>query len=505
MAESRRDFLRLGLGTAAGLVAARGIAAQAPAPGHDMSMHDMQHMPGHEHPTPPSAPAARGRGDAPHVSVEVPDVPRMPFRLEGGVKVFDLVCGPVTTSFTPWKVVNVWGYNGSSPGPTVEVTEGDRVRFVVKNLLPEPTVMHWHGLEVPFDMDGVEGITQDFIPPGGTFTYEFTLHQHGTFFYHSHRPMQQMMGMVGFFIVHPKRPYEPRVDRDFAWILQEWAMLPDNPTPNTLAMEFNWLTMNGKAGPATTPAIARPGERVRLRFVNLGMDHHPIHLHGHTWVTTGTEGGRIPQAAWIPGNTELVGVAQARTMEFVTRGVGDWMIHCHLPHHMMNAMASMVGPMSDPGPGVPTGMKMEDGMGMPHGGHAMSDKAGPSLGRTTGVDAERPVSHAAMGALAMEEPDHTAAAPNARQVAGYPQDMMFMAMDDQVAKPETHGLRPTWSGGLMGMMTLLRVVPPAVYDKIEELRAVEAEKQRKLLEEMESFDPSHHHHHPQGPGPGGAR
>ena len=142
-------------------------------------------------------------------------------------------------------------------------------------------------------------------------------------------------------------------------------------------------------------------------------------------------------------------------------------------------------------------------MGMPHGGHALADEHGPSLGRTTGVDAERPVAHAPMGAMA--EHDHAATVPSARQVAGYPQDMMFMPMDDQVAKPETHGLRPTWSGGLMGMMTLLRVVTPAVYDKIQELRAAQAEKEKKLLEEMESVDPGHHHHPPQGSGSGGAR
>jgi len=81
-------------------------------------------------------------------------------------------------------------------------------------------------------------------------------------------------------------------------------------------MEFNWLLFNGQAGPATTPLIVRLGDRVRIRFVNLGMDHHPVHLHGHTFYTTGTEGGRIPEAGWWPGNTVLVGVAQARDVEF---------------------------------------------------------------------------------------------------------------------------------------------------------------------------------------------
>jgi manganese oxidase len=201
--------------------------------------------------------------------------------------------------------------------------------------------------------------------------------------------------------------------------------------------------MNGKAGPATTPALCKLGERVRLRFVNLGMDHHPVHLHGHTWVVTGTEGGRIPAAAWAPGNTEIVGVAQARTMELTASNPGDWMIHCHLPHHMMNAMASRVGPLAEPGRG--------------------------------GVSAEQPVSHVVGPAAAPAgggHGGHQQGGDRARPEAtpGYPQDM-FMAMDDEVAKPETHGLRRSWTGGMMGMMTLLRVLPPEKYEEIQVLKA----------------------------------
>ena len=133
--------------------------------------------------------------------------------------------------------------------------------------------------------------------PGGRFVYEFTLKQNGTFFYHSHMAMQEMMGLIGLFIIHPRRAHTPRVDRDFGIILQEWALLPNNTIPNSLAMEFNWLTMNGKAGPATTPLIVKLGERVRIRLVNLGMDHHPMHMHGHQFYVTGTEGGRIRTTA----------------------------------------------------------------------------------------------------------------------------------------------------------------------------------------------------------------
>jgi len=421
MAESRRDFFRLGLGTAAGWLTAWKAAAAAPALAQALE--------------------DRRAGGGAVMPVTTPDLTKLPWTWDQGVKVFRLTAEVVKARFVPWKEVNTWGYNGSTPGPAIEVMEGDRVRVVVENRLPEATSLHWHGLEVPIGMDGAEGITQDLIPPGGTFVYEFTLHQHGTFFYHSHRPMQQMMGLVGLFLIHPRQSYQPAADRDFAWILQGWATLPSNPNPNSMAMEFNWLTMNGKAAPATTPVLCKVGERVRLRFVNLGMDHHPVHLHGHTWVVTGTEGGRIPEAAWTPGNTEIVGVAQARAMELIADNPGDWMIHCHLPHHMMNAMASRVVPL------------------------------------TTGINAEQPVSHGVgpsreVAPSGQAEHHHRGEdpRPGAEAAPGYPQDM-FMAMDDAVAKPETHGLRRSWTGGMMGMMTLLRVLPVDQYEEIQTLKA----------------------------------
>jgi FtsP/CotA-like multicopper oxidase with cupredoxin domain len=345
------------------------------------------------------------------VRVVTPDLPRLPFERDGNVKVFRLRAEPVRTEFVPGRGVDAWGFNGSVPGPTIEVNEGDTVRILVENHLPEVFCPHWHGLEVPIAMDGTPGISQDPIPPGGSFTYEFTIHQNGTFFYHSHMAMQEMMGMIGFFIVHPKAAHLPAADRDFGIILQEWMIQPNNTVPNALAMEFNWLTMNGKSGPATTPLIVKRGERVRLRFVNMGMDHHPIHLHGNQFVVTGTEAGRGKGPFMLYENTVLVGVAQARDVEFVANNPGDWMLHCHLPHHMMNQMASMVGPMM--------------------------------------VDTSHPSS----------------------KVPGFPQDM-WMPMDDLGGKkPETYGLRENWTGAMMGMMTLVRVVEPDVFAKIEQMRA----------------------------------
>lgn len=454
MKPSRRSFLR-GLATVAGATSAAGAAAQGG-----------QEPPAKEgvRPAPPVPPDRLGPRVVPVLS---PDIPDMPWRLENGVKVFNIRVEHVRTEFIPGRVVDAWGFNGSIPGPTIQVNEGDRVRLIVENRLPEAYSMHWHGLEIPNNMDGMPGISQDLIPPGGTFTYEFTVHQNGTFFYHSHMAMQEMMGLIGLFIIHPRRAYTPRVDRDFALVLQGWAILPNNTIPNSLAMEFNWLTFNGKAGPATTPMLCKLGERVRIRLVNLGMDHHPIHLHGHQFSVTGTEGGRIRTTAIEPANTVLVGVAQARDVEFVANNPGDWHLHCHLPHHMMNQMASMVGPiMMGHGSGMRPG-GMTPGMGIMDGG-ALSAAASPAFGRTinVGAEAERAVSNMP---LARTTP------PNDGMFPGYPQDM-FMVMDDMVAKPETYGMRRGWSGGTMGMMTVVRVLEPELFDKIQELKAEQARK-----------------------------
>ena len=161
--------------------------------------------------------------------------------MDGGTKVFHLVAEPVKRKIVPFKAIDAWGYNGSCPGPTIQVQQGDRVRIVLENRLPESTSMHWHGFNIPFEMDGGPGLSQDPIRSRGRFLYEFTPQQEGTYFYHSHMAMQEMMGMIGAFIMDPKQPYDPPVDNDFATILQGYALLPNNPTPNSM----NWLTFNG--------------------------------------------------------------------------------------------------------------------------------------------------------------------------------------------------------------------------------------------------------------------
>jgi hypothetical protein len=296
--------------------------------------------------------------------------------------------------------------------------------------------------------------------------------------------------MLGAFIMHPKEPYRPHCDKDFLIHLQEYAVLPNNTVPNTMNMEFNWLLFNGQAGPATTPLIVRLGDRVRIRFVNLGMDHHPMHLHGHTFYTTGTEGGRIPEAGWWPGNTVLVGVAQARDVEFVANNPGDWMIHCHLPHHMMNQMSSQAGKMTRTA-GMPAGGDMNTGMGMLTGasGAPMGEDYGPALGRGLGgvgnasdtpstngplseqkAMAAMPGMQHDMGNMQMGQMEQGDIAKNANDVPNFPQDAYMegpmMAMDEAVERPENYGLNPGWSGFMQGMMTFVRVLPPEKYDEV---------------------------------------
>lgn len=326
--------------------------------------------------------------------------------------------------------------------------------------------------------------------------------------------------MIGAFIMHPKQAYEPRADKDFAVILQEYAILPNSTIPNSMNMEFNWLTFNGKAGPAIPPIVVRLGDRVRIRLINLGMDHHPIHLHGHTFAVTGTEGGRQPRSTWGPGNTVLVGVAQSRDVEFVANNPGDWMLHCHLPHHMMNQMSSSVGPMSRR-PGMPMGASMENGMGMLDGtpGVPRGDDYGPSLGRGMGVGSTNdqavgntPLSPAkatqAMPGMqhpTQSQPDTQKQMPgmdqqgvkmketqlpsNANSVPGFPQDAFMegpsMAMDQMVALPGNYGLRPGWSGFMQGMMMFVRVLPPEMYDQVMERMQHDQQKQPNQMPSMQ--------------------
>jgi FtsP/CotA-like multicopper oxidase with cupredoxin domain len=288
---------------------------------------------------PPAAPRA---GGGRYLPVVTPNVSTLPYELVDGVKVFRLTAEKVKREFSPGMVVDCWGYNGSTPGPTIEVVEGDRVRIFVTNKLPERTSVHWHGIFLPNGMDGVGGLTQKHIEPGETYVYEFTLRQHGTFMYHPHSDemVQMALGMMGFFIVHPRVPETPRVDRDFAIMLMEWAIAPGTSVPNPNVMtDFNIFTFNSRAYPGTSPLVVKTGDRVRVRLGNLSMDSHPIHLHGFAFHVTGTDGGKVPPGARWPETTVNVPVGSTRDIEWVADAPGDWIFHCHKSHHTMNAMS----------------------------------------------------------------------------------------------------------------------------------------------------------------------
>ena len=264
----------------------------------------------------------------------------LPWRMKDNVKEFHLVAEPVVREIAPGMKANLWGYNGQSPGPTIEAVEGDRVRIFVTNKLPEVTSVHWHGVQLPSGMDGVTGLTQPPIAVGKTFMYEFVLQRPGTNMYHPHADemVQMAMGMMGLFIVHPKDPKQFKVDRDFGFILNAYDIEPGSATPRVNTMlDFNLWTWNSRAFPGIDPFVARTGERVRIRVGNLTMTNHPIHMHGPHFEVTGTDGGWVPKSARWPEVTTDIAVGQMRAFEFDALA-GDWAIHCHKSHHTMNAM-----------------------------------------------------------------------------------------------------------------------------------------------------------------------
>ncbi len=335
---NRREFFTmssLGLAAAgAGLAATNLTSATAMAASDTPTFKD----PVTRQPLPPQG----GQGYTPVVTLNGGS---LPWRMKDGVKEFHLIAEPVQREFAPGMVVNCWGYNGSSPGPTIEAVEGDRIRILVTNKLPEHTTIHWHGILLPNGMDGVGGLTQPHIPPGKTYVYEFTLRQNGTFMYHPHSDemVQMAMGMMGMFIIHPRNRDQNRVDRDFCFLLASWDIDPGTYTPNTAEMtDFNIWTFNSRAFPGIDPLVVRQGDRVRIRIGNLTMTNHPIHLHGYAFKVTGTDGGWIPPSAQWPEVTTDVPVGAMRAIEFTADVEGDWAFHCHKSHHTMGAMGHEV-------------------------------------------------------------------------------------------------------------------------------------------------------------------
>jgi manganese oxidase len=326
----RRAFLKVGTAAAGAMVASRVTGSEA-----------------QDREVPPARIAAPGG----QVAVQTPNGTTLPWRIVDGVKVGRLVAEEIDHEFAPGLTARCWGYNGRTPGPTIEAVEGDRLRIYVENRLPEPTTVHWHGVVLPNGMDGVAGLTQRPIPPGETWVYEFTVRDTGSFMYHPHfdEMTQIAVGMEGMFIVHPRRPRGALVHHDFALMTHEWRLDVGTRRPNPNEMnEFNLLTFNSKAFPGTDALVVRRGERVRIRLGNLSpMDHHPIHIHGLNFTVTQTDGGYVPASAQHPDTTVIVPVGSVRVIEMVPTEPGDWAMHCHMTHHIMTQMGhidpSMLG------------------------------------------------------------------------------------------------------------------------------------------------------------------
>jgi manganese oxidase len=262
------------------------------------------------------------------------------FRMAGDVKVFELTTKPVRWPILEGVMATAYTYNGQVPGPLIRVNEGDKVRVVLKNELPEPTTIHWHGIQVPNSMDGVPDMTQEAVQPGESFTYEFTAKPAGTFWYHSHfrSDVQIGVGLHAPFIIDPTQPVGNKPDIDQVIMLEEWRIVDGETFASMPAtgMDANFFTINGKAFPNTPEIKVKQGQRVRLRFIGAGQLGHPMHIHGPAFKIVATDGHPVPEAAQLTKDTVWVGPGERYDIEWVASDPGMWMLHCHIPHHTTN-------------------------------------------------------------------------------------------------------------------------------------------------------------------------
>jgi plastocyanin len=252
--------------------------------------------------------------------------------------------------------VRVWGYNGSMPGPELRVREGDSVRVKLRNDLPVPTTIHWHGINVPNAMDGVAGLNQAAVEPGETFVYEFTATPAGTRWYHSHADpaFQIPLGLYGALIVEP-RDQPARYDRDYVMLLAEWdaeltpavasGLEPRGPRDKLLRggeLGADLFLINGKMHGSIPPLRVAEGERMLIRLIHTGAIPHPIHTHGHSFKIVATDGNPVPELARLTKDTVLIGPSERYDLEILADNPGVWMVHCHIEHHMANGMMTTI-------------------------------------------------------------------------------------------------------------------------------------------------------------------
>lgn len=242
---------------------------------------------------------------------------------ENGVKVFELTCREVSWEVEPGKAVAAMTYNGIVPGPEIRVTEGDTVRVIVHNEMSQSTSVHWHGVIVPNNQDGVPYITQPPIRPGETYTYEFTTRNSGSHMYHSHHNALEQVskGLIGAFIIDPAdKSNEPEVSGDYTLVLNDVGI---------------GLTLNGKSFPYTQPIIAKLGDKIRIRYMNEGVMIHPMHLHGLEQLVITKDGWALPQ----PYYCDTLNIAPGERYDVIVdcHTAGAWAFHCHILSHAESA------------------------------------------------------------------------------------------------------------------------------------------------------------------------
>jgi manganese oxidase len=324
---TRRGFLK-GASVGVGVPVLGGLLAACSGSAPQTSATDTQHTNQTTPPPQPSGPTA-DEMDAMHeagvkafvAGVKTEGLGNQPLapRVENGVKVFELACKPLSWEYDAGKRADAWAYNGQVPGPEIRVTEGDKVRVIVKNELPESTAVHFHGVIVPNAMDGVPFVTQPPIKPGATFTYEFTAKNPGSHMYHSHHNSTKQVGqgLLGAFIIEPKdKSKEPAHDLDYTMILND---------------QLGGFTINGKGFPATAPLVATLGQKVRIRYMNEGQLIHPMHLHGLPQLVIAKDGWPQPQP-WL---CDTLNVAPGERWDVIVDCTepGVWAFHCHILSH----------------------------------------------------------------------------------------------------------------------------------------------------------------------------
>jgi FtsP/CotA-like multicopper oxidase with cupredoxin domain len=270
-------------------------------------------------------------------------------RLENGIKIFELEASVIRWSILPGETVEAYAYNGQVPGPTLRVTEGDRIRINVTNRLPETTTVHWHGLILPNEMDGPAKITQAPIEPGESYSYEYTVGQHGTYFYHTHDHVdrQQSLGLYGALIIDPKNSvdvipahleYTVQLQE---WLKRRWLTFPAMPMDGGLP---NFFTINGKSYPATDTIKMKVGETLKVRFVGSHTTAiHPMHIHGGPFEVVAVDGMTLPESARYLADTVNVAPGQRFDVLWRAQRAGKWLVHCHIPHHTTNNNVEVEG------------------------------------------------------------------------------------------------------------------------------------------------------------------